>query len=595
MRSDERAGGPPKIEILNALETICASEHFVRAPQLQQFLKFIVTHSISGQERHLKAYTIAVEALGRSSDFDPDKNSIVRVEAVRLRRALDLYYKTQGQDDRVRITLPAGSYVPLFEASAGAPAGAPSRPWARLRKPMSVVAILALLLLVGVGVSLEILRNRASGPAAPEPAAISDEAERTAPISLPPGNGMPTILIQPAVIIGSPPPNSMMQGLHFNIGNAFARFETINVIYSAGPATVTASSSPSDKTSAPPHPDYRLMGAVEYRTGETEMRFTLIDTADETVVWSWKLVRPENAEPRAVDEHVVRTLATTLMSSFGVIRARDWAKQLMSNAGDPRYRCILLASAALRSEGSGDRDRARACLEQLTSVDPSFDPGYSYLASIYNRDYERGRILHSGDTHALDKALSAGRRAIELNPESARAYLSLFVTHFDRRDFDAAFAAIAKSERLNPYEPLTFDIHGARLISVGKVDEGLKIMAKGGDLHSVRPCTFAFYVFLAYHLKGDRAEAAQHAAQLTCKAHPFGFIARALVASAAGDKDGARQAVDRLVAQLPMWRDDPGDALDRLFPNPEVAGRIEHDLVAAGLHLHRIGATTSQP
>ena len=63
----------------------------------------------------IKAYTIGVEALGRSPDFDADKDSIVRVEAVRLRNALDKYYQSNKNKNEVRIGLPVGAYIPTFE------------------------------------------------------------------------------------------------------------------------------------------------------------------------------------------------------------------------------------------------------------------------------------------------------------------------------------------------------------------------------------------------------------------------------------------------------------------------------------------------
>lgn len=58
----------------------------------------------------LKAYTVATEVLGRNADFDPQTDPIVRVEATRLRRALDRYYLAEGRDDPVRITMPRGGY-----------------------------------------------------------------------------------------------------------------------------------------------------------------------------------------------------------------------------------------------------------------------------------------------------------------------------------------------------------------------------------------------------------------------------------------------------------------------------------------------------
>ena len=47
--------------------------------------------------RRCGGYTIAVEALGRAENFDPQLDPIVRVEATRLRRTLARYYANGGK------------------------------------------------------------------------------------------------------------------------------------------------------------------------------------------------------------------------------------------------------------------------------------------------------------------------------------------------------------------------------------------------------------------------------------------------------------------------------------------------------------------
>jgi hypothetical protein len=108
-------------DIEAALSRVSAGETFRNAPQLVNFLSFVISRTLAGQEQAIKGYTIATEALGRPDDFDPQTDPIVRVEAGRLRRALDIYYMGQGKADPIRIVIPRGTYVPRFEAT-GAPA-----------------------------------------------------------------------------------------------------------------------------------------------------------------------------------------------------------------------------------------------------------------------------------------------------------------------------------------------------------------------------------------------------------------------------------------------------------------------------------------
>jgi Malectin domain len=96
------------------LQTVLDSGIFNRAPHLHSFLSYICERYFEGEAAQLKEYTIAVEALRRQHGFDPKKDSIVRVEAHRLRKRLAEYYSTSGRDHRVRIAIPNGQYVPQF-------------------------------------------------------------------------------------------------------------------------------------------------------------------------------------------------------------------------------------------------------------------------------------------------------------------------------------------------------------------------------------------------------------------------------------------------------------------------------------------------
>ena len=84
-KPDASGTDPTPEEVRAALEHMAASEGFRSSPQLATFLRFIVEAVLRGERGRIKAYTIAVEALGRDERFDPQADPIVRVEATRLR------------------------------------------------------------------------------------------------------------------------------------------------------------------------------------------------------------------------------------------------------------------------------------------------------------------------------------------------------------------------------------------------------------------------------------------------------------------------------------------------------------------------------
>lgn len=102
------------------LEAVMASGIFAKAPSLARLLEYVCARQFEGRAHEIKEYNIAVEALGRPASFDPRKDSIVRVEAFRLRKRLKTYYENDGAHHAVRIEIPPGQYVPQFAARASA-------------------------------------------------------------------------------------------------------------------------------------------------------------------------------------------------------------------------------------------------------------------------------------------------------------------------------------------------------------------------------------------------------------------------------------------------------------------------------------------
>src|SRR5262245_34177502 len=96
------------------LARILSSACFSHAPSLKRFLAHIVESTLEGRSEELKEYSLGVDVFGRGDAFDPKLDTIVRVQARRLRTKLQEYYASEGRDDEVVIALEKGGYVPEF-------------------------------------------------------------------------------------------------------------------------------------------------------------------------------------------------------------------------------------------------------------------------------------------------------------------------------------------------------------------------------------------------------------------------------------------------------------------------------------------------
>ena len=105
----------PATAVRDQLARVVNSPGFVSSVRLCRFLTHIVNRTIDGDIDSLKEFSIAMEVFDRTSEYDPNIDAIVRVEARRLRAKLKAYYEEgQGTVDPVLIGLRPGSYVPVF-------------------------------------------------------------------------------------------------------------------------------------------------------------------------------------------------------------------------------------------------------------------------------------------------------------------------------------------------------------------------------------------------------------------------------------------------------------------------------------------------
>jgi hypothetical protein len=166
------------------LETVLRSEHFIRAPMLAHLLSYLCERFFAGEAGQIKEYTVGVEVFNRGSSFDQNSDSIVRVEANRLRKRLAEYYAGEGATHRLHIAIPVGQYVPEFKSAPPRQSESPPTPadargtgvWSVvtgratrwIRHPGSRAWWLAApLLVVVLGVALLFLRQAKQTPAVP--------------------------------------------------------------------------------------------------------------------------------------------------------------------------------------------------------------------------------------------------------------------------------------------------------------------------------------------------------------------------------------------------------------------------------------------
>ncbi|MGA8612600.1 MAG: hypothetical protein WB760_12915, partial [Xanthobacteraceae bacterium] len=412
-------------DIHKQLERICASTAFRGSLRLTRFLTFVVETTLAGKSDTIKAYTIAVGALDRGGDFNPESDPIVRVEAGRLRRALAQYYAGAGRNDPVVIDLPRGTYVPVFhrvgadnddapapaphelEKMPGNPEDAPSpgispsaeqadlvwlsrqpeqalaqrqaatgksetraavasASWRMRAAPMVRIGLYAVAALAVLQVLFDIDRPLTGG----ENQGLFFKLwpiRNTAAVQSPAFAREPIVDVEPVKAVGQPAPDAMAPWMiRERLFDALARYDGVAVVPDPPHPPGSLPGAPSEADDRPPPPYYRLSSAINYfPDGNFTIAMRLIDTADGTIAWANAFDR--EPEPIRHSGSISRNVAQALLQQFGVIQAREASKRATADPMQDSYRCILDANAYLRSFDPSLHDPARDCLERATA------------------------------------------------------------------------------------------------------------------------------------------------------------------------------------------------------------------------------------
>ncbi|MGO9865830.1 MAG: hypothetical protein ACLPLR_19670 [Terriglobales bacterium] len=204
-------------QFFQQIDNIIKSHSLRGSESLCKLLQYLAKQSLYHPDAPLKEYQIATEVYGRPSDFDPQSDSTIRVQAGRLRLKLAEYYATEGAADPIVVKIPKGSYHLTFEARQFDPQALPEAvpPREALRSiavrivparwPTAVV-----LLVVALAASLIVLGSLLWNRRIPEPAmAVPNAPRATGPLAafwrpFTSGGEEPWVIFSNAAFVGRP-------------------------------------------------------------------------------------------------------------------------------------------------------------------------------------------------------------------------------------------------------------------------------------------------------------------------------------------------------------------------------------------------------
>jgi adenylate cyclase len=464
-------------DITAQLERILSSDGFSDAPRLRQFLDYVVNETLSGRADHIKGLSIAYDVFKRENPTDAQDSTIVRVEAGRLRRRLQDYYLKEGRQDPVRIEIPKGGYVPLFEEMAptteDAAADEPAFEPPRARRPGSakkgilafVVVVLALFAFFRVFV---LLNNE----------------------DLPVGNN--TLATKPAIAVlpftdatTDTSGNTFATGLTEDIITDLSSLSSIDVIALSSVLPYRETNISPAQIAAELNVTHILRGSIRGSLEQLRVTTELFNASTGRQVWAKRFDRIPGNELALEGELSLQVVEGMAVSLQGEQLGRLGKSHIQNTEAYSLYKQAMnLANPP--SDPRRLRVAGRVFNEVITAA-PDFAGGYAGAAYIH------AFLAWWGHTESPDEdiqqAYVLANKALELDPDFGLAHSALAFTYMHNREFDKALAASSDAIRVQPNDPYVSAYHGFILCANEQPEEGLPFAKRAIRLDPVFPRT----------------------------------------------------------------------------------------------------------
>ncbi len=368
---------PTSEAVQRSLDKLLASRVFQGSGRMSRFLRFSVEYALRGEPAPLKEYVIGVQVFDRGESFDPRTDTIVRVEARRLRAKLKEYYATEGRHDAVAIELSEKGYRAVFK-------GRTRRPLERVGRHWKPVLAGALLLAAGLA------------------------AWR---LALPRRTASDSIIVLPfANLSGGTENEYLSDGLTEEILSTLAAVPTLRVVARTSAFQFKGRSGDVRKIGKELGVGRILEGSVRREGRRIRVTAQLINVADGLHLWS-KIYDREGSSLLEIEQEITRAVVDALrieLRQGGAETTNPQAHELYLKG---RYFWHKMTPEYLQ--------KSMRTLEEAIALDPHYAAAHAGLADAYGY-WTNLELEPPGESMA--KAAGEAQRALELNPDSAEGH-----------------------------------------------------------------------------------------------------------------------------------------------------------------------------
>jgi adenylate cyclase len=428
-----------KEDVLNQVARICRSPEFKTKQVLCRFLSYIVSETLAGRGAEIKAFSIGVDVFNKDEDFDPGQDTLVRINAIRLRRMLEMYYNKSGVNDDIIIEIPKGGYLPSFIA----------------RVSLSPKA---------------------------EPALGSDAKK--------------VLLLEPSIAVlsfkdlsGTPKNQYFAKGFSYELLVELSKYEDLKVFNYLSVTDHPENDSLLYASMAGKGIRFTFGGAVHMDKERVNVLVHLHDLHEGRQIWSERYSEKTEAENFIeIQETIVREVSGKLGSEYGIILQRltqDAKRQKPQSLNT--YSAILKYYHYLSSRSPESASDAFNALKQAVENDPDSAMALASLAALHGTAYAM-------DLPGAEKSYTAAgelaEKAYSLDPYNLFVQIVLTFKYFIFNEKELFFDFSDQILKKNPKSTLRLGSLGFHLALYGDWKRGKQILDSVINGHLEYPLYF---------------------------------------------------------------------------------------------------------
>ncbi|GLP96078.1 transmembrane adenylate cyclase [Paraferrimonas sedimenticola] len=508
-------------------QKVLGSDAFEQSPKLHELLKYLLAQTLDGNGDRLKQLTIAIDVFDRGADFDHQTDPIVRIQAGRLRRALENYYLKDGRLDDVLIEIPKGRYQAEF--------------------------------------SLRDVRESSVNP---------DNPEAELPSLL-----QPRLVVLPFQQIGSHPDQALFSfGFSEQLATELARFDHLQVVSLIGSGQAGEMTHADCQTLIEKQDiTFLVTGSVQYHKQRMRLNVRLLMAQSQQQVWAEVFdCNMDTNELFDVQSQIIAEIVAEIASTFGIIHRQlfasdnfQQAKQLSSYQATLKYRKYLLTLA------QADFDDALSALEQTVAREPNFELAWAMLSVLY---FDADKLNLGRVEGAVEKGVRCANKAVELNAASQEAQMALLLSYQSQGNQQGVLTTAPQVAQMNPNAAFQIGLAGWTLCLAGDFVQGMELMTASKRLNPFRPPWFSLADSLNHLMQNQLHEAEKALDQFALHQVFWHPLMKTVLQVEQGQIKQAQSSYKRLLEMAPNFGQNRMSIITSLISCPRILKRIDKNL-----------------